>query len=72
MALVHAVVVRDSHVAVLFEVGLAADVEPDGTEAVGLEQQLVKVQMVANPEIPGLAGLLVGDVQVGSTAVLME
>ena len=57
--------------AVLLEVGLAADMEPDGTEAVGLEQQLVEVQVVADPEIPGLAGFLVRDVEVGSAAVLM-
>ena len=70
--LIHAMVVGNSHVAVLFEVGFATDMQPDGTEAVGLEQQLVEVQMVADPEIPGLTGFLVRDVEVGSAAVLME
>jgi len=59
-------------VAVVLEVGLAAYVQPNGSVAVGFEEQLVEVQVVVNPEVPCFTGLLVGQVQVGGASVLVH
>ena len=56
-------------VAVVFEVQLAADVQPEGSAAVVLQDTLVEVQVVHNPVVPRACRVDVGHMNVGGTAM---